>query len=294
MQYIYGYCELDAAPDRPTSAKVAPRRVLSGPTMETGKSSTVGAVLTGEHIAVALAMQAAGSGAKAHTHPNEQFNYILQGVMVSDIADEKQTFGRKGMIVHTPSMSVHTGQACPDEDMYFFAMKDTRHGITGPPVDGKYDGPLYLPGFGKRVDEPKKTTAQMMAESGTDAEGVATRYIYDFGHLAGRPGRNSSASVVPALQLASGVKGGLVISEKLQVAVLDMAPGAVLPTHVHDNEQFTLVAEGDVHAYVAGQSQRVAERFVIHVPPQTSHGIIAGTRGARIVTVQDTRFEFAG
>jgi quercetin dioxygenase-like cupin family protein len=68
----------------------------------------------------------------------------------------------------------------------------------------------------------------------------------------------------------------------------------VLPTHGHENEQFTLVAEGDVHAYVAGNSHRVKERFVIHVPPNVSHGIIAGTNGARIVTVQDTRFAFAG
>ena len=60
------------------------------------------------------------------------------------------------------------------------------------------------------------------------------------------------------------------------------------------SEQFTRVAEGDVHAYVAGNSHRVAERFVIHVPPKVSHGIIAGSKGARIVTVQDTRFEFAG
>jgi quercetin dioxygenase-like cupin family protein len=300
MQYIYGYNELDAAPDNPTSAKVTARRVLSGPTLETGKSSTIGAVLTGEHIAVALAGQAAGSGAKAHTHLNEQFNYILQGVMVSDIDDEKQTFGKTGMIVHTPSMSVHTGQACPDEDMLFFAMKDTRHGITGPPVDGVYDGPFYLPGFGKRSDEPKKSTTQMMAESGADPEGVKTRYIYDFANLGDdkkeRSGRKTSAQVIPPeqMQLPTGIKGGLLISEKLQVAVLDMAPGAVLPTHVHENEQFTLVAEGEVHAYVAGNSHRVRERFVIHVPPNVSHGIIAGTKGARIVTVQDTRFGFAG
>ena len=293
MQYIYGYGELDTAPDNPTSAKVAPRRVLSGPTIETAKSSTIGAVLYGEHIAVALAMQAAGSGAKAHSHPNEQFNYIVQGVMVSDINDEKQTFGKKGMIVHTPSLSIHTGQACPDEDMYFFAMKDTRHGITGPPIDGKHDGPFYLPGFGKRAQEPKRTTAQMMAESGTDPEGTNTRYIYDFDNLSERAGRVTSARMTPNLQLASGVKGGLLISEKLQVAVLDMAPGAVLPTHLHENEQFTLVAEGDVHAYVAGNAHRVAERFVIHVPPNVSHGIIAGSKGARIVTVQDTRFAFA-
>lgn len=295
MQYIYGYNELDTAPDNPTSAKVAPRRVLSGPTMETGKSSTIGAVLYGEHVAVALAGQAAGSGSKAHTHPNEQFNYILQGVMVSDINEEMQTFGKKGMIVHTPSMSVHTGQACPDEDMFFFAMKDTRHGITGPPVDGKYDGPFYLPGFGKRADEPKRTTAQMMAESGTDPEGANTRYIYDFNNLSDRPGRASSAQIMTPdqMQLPTGIKGGLLISEKLQVAVLDLAPGAVLPTHVHENEQFTLVAEGDVHAYVDGNSHKVAERFVIHMPPGVSHGVIAGSKGARIVTVQDTRFGFA-
>lgn len=294
MQYIYGYFELDTVPDNPTSAKVAARKIMSGPTLETAKASTIGAVLTGEHVAVALAMQPAGSGSKAHTHPNEQFNYILQGVMVSDIDAEKQTFGKQGMIVHTPAMSVHTGQACPDEDMYFFAMKDTRHGITGPPIDGQYDGPFYLPGYGKRAHEAKRTTTQMMSESGTDPEGAATRYIYDFAHLAERSGRRTSARMQPGVKLASGVEGGLLISEKLQVGVFNLAPGATLPTHAHDNEQFTLIAEGDVHAYVAGNSHRVKERFVIHAPPQTTHGIIAGSKGARIVTVQDTRFEFAG
>jgi quercetin dioxygenase-like cupin family protein len=294
VQYIYGYEELTIAPANPTSARVAPRRILSGDTFETAKSSTIGAVLYGEHVAVALAMQAAGSGAKAHTHPNEQFNYILQGVMVSDINAEKQTFGGKGMIVHTPSMSVHTGQACPDEDMYFFAMKDTRHGITGPPIDGKHDGPNYLPGFGKRASEPRRSTAQLMAEAGAHPHGKKTRYVYDFNDLSETPGRAASARMQAGLKLASGAEGGLLISEKLQVAVLNLAPGATLPTHEHDNEQFTLVAEGDVHAYVAGNSHRVEQRFVIHVPPRVSHGIIAGSKGARIVTVQDTRFAFAG
>lgn len=294
MQYIYGYNELNTVPDNPTSARVQARRILSGPTLETAKSSTTGAVLFGEHVAVALVMQAAGSGAKAHSHPNEQFNYVLQGVMVSDVNEEKQTFGEKGMIVHTPSMSIHTGQACPDEDMYFFAMKDTRHGITGPPVDGKHDGPLYLPGFGKRANEPRKTTAQMIAEKGADPAGVKTRYVYDFSKLVEKPGQATSARMQPDVQLTSGVKGGLLISEKLQVAVLDLAPGATLSAHAHDNEQFTLIAEGDVQADIGGTTQRVAERFVIHVPPKVMHGIVAGSNGARIVTVQDTRFTFAG
>ena len=296
MQYVYGFNELATAPDHPTSAEVTPRRLLSGPSIDKGKSSTMAAVLKGEHIIVALAGQQAGSGAKAHTHPNEQFNYILQGVMVSDIDSEKQTFGTKGAIVHTPSLLVHTGQGCSDEDLIFFAMKDTRHGIVGPPVDGKYDGPNYLPGFGARAHEPRKTTAQMMAESGTDPKGKKTRYVYDFNNLFERPGCATSAHMVPpeAMKWPVGVKAGLLISEKLQVAVFDLAPGAVLPTHVHENEQFTLIAEGDVHAYVAGNSHSVGERFVIHVPVNVSHGIIAGSKGARIVTVQDTRFAFAG
>ena len=294
MQYIYGYFDLDTVPDGPTSAKVAARKIMSGPTLETAKASTVGAVLTGEHVAVALAMQPAGSGSKAHTHPNEQFNYILQGVMVSDIEAEMQTFGQKGMVVHTPSMAVHTGQACPDEDLYFFAMKDTRHGIVGPPVDGVYDGPLYLPGFGKRASEPRKTTAQMMAESGTDPEGKATRYIYDFTNLTERPGRKTSAAMQPSVKLAAGVEGSLLISEKLQVGVFDLAPGATLPVHTHDNEQFTLIAEGDVQATINGQSHQVKARYAMHMPPGTAHGMVAGSNGARIVTVQDTRFAFAG
>ena len=46
-QYVYDFATLDRVPEGSTSAKVEPRRLLSGATLETGKSSTVGAVLTG-------------------------------------------------------------------------------------------------------------------------------------------------------------------------------------------------------------------------------------------------------
>ena len=50
MQYVYDFAALDRVPDGPTSAKVTARRLLSGPTLQTGKSSTVGAVLTGSSV----------------------------------------------------------------------------------------------------------------------------------------------------------------------------------------------------------------------------------------------------
>ena len=186
VQYVYDFALLDQVPAGATSARVAAKRLLSGPTLQTGKSSTVGAVLTGLHLIVTLGRQTRGSGAKAHTHPNEQINYIVQGVMTGEIEGE-QVFAPVDTLLHTPSRAVHTGMACPDEDLVFFAMKDTRHGIVGPPVDGQYNGPNFLPGFGTRATEAAQSTAQLMAACRGDTAGEKTRYIYDFARLAENP-----------------------------------------------------------------------------------------------------------
>ena len=174
VQYVYDFATLDRVPENPTSAQVAARRLLSGATLKTGKSSTIGAVLTGGRIILTLGTQTRGSGAKPHTHPNEQFNYIVQGTMMNEIEGEL-VFAGPGTMLHTPTGAVHTGLACPDEDLIFLAIKDTRHGIVGPPVDGQYTGPNYLPGFGTRSHEPMKSTTQLIAEAGRDPAGEKTR-----------------------------------------------------------------------------------------------------------------------
>lgn len=177
IQYVYDFAALERLPEGPTSVKVAARRLLSGPSLTTGKSSTVGAVLSGARIICTLGTQAQVSGAKAHTHPNEQFNYILQGTMTGEVEGDR-VFAPRGSILHTPGMAVHTGLACPEEDLVFLAIKDTRHGIVGPPVDGKYNGPNYLPGFGTRSHEARQSTAAIMAEAKRHP-GPGKRYVYD-------------------------------------------------------------------------------------------------------------------
>lgn len=294
IQYVYDFAMLDRVPEGPTSAKVAAKKLLSGPTLETGKSSTVGAVLTGERIIVALAGQSRGSGAKAHTHPNEQFNYILQGTMTGEIAGEL-VFALKDTLMHTPAQAVHTGLACPDEDLIFVAMKDTRHGIVGPPVDGKYDGPNYLPGFGTRAGERMKSTAELLAESGRDPAGVQTRYIYDFAHLSEKPGRASSAMVTPQLSAAPGSTGSVVTGETLHVGLLRYARGGRPQLHSHPNEQFTFVVEGTLRADIDGEETLVGKHGVVHVPAAVPHSLIAtAEQDALVVTVQDTRHNFVG
>jgi quercetin dioxygenase-like cupin family protein len=293
MQYVYDFAALDRVPDGPTSAKVTARRLLSGPTLQTGKSSTVGAVLTGSQIILTLGTQARGTGANAHTHPNEQFNYIVQGTMTGEQGGER-IFAPRGTVLHTPGGLVHTGLGCTEEDLVFLALKDTRHGITGPSVNGRYEGPNYLPGFGTRSGERMKSTAELMAESGRDPEGEKTRYVYDFARLENKPGRATSATVTPqVIPAASDAKGALLTGEKLHVAVLRYPRGGKSRLQENRNEQFTFVVEGTLKAEIAGEQFTVGRHCIAHIPPGVPHRLEAAGGEALVVTAQDARYSFA-
>jgi quercetin dioxygenase-like cupin family protein len=293
VQYVYDFATLDSVPDGPTSARVAARRLLSGPTLKTGKSSTVGAVLSGERIILTLGSQARGSGAKPHTHPNEQFNYIVQGTMVNEIEGEL-VFAGPGMLLHTPTAAVHTGLACPDEDLVFLAIKDTRHGIVGPPVDGQYTGPNYLPGFGTRASEPIKSTAELIDESGRDPAGEKTRYVYDFTGGPDKPGRAHKVKVAAAGQLPwSGATGTVITGELLHIGVLRYPHGASLSVNASPAERFVYVASGSLSGEVDGQSLTMGPRCIAHVPSGVPHGFAAaGADDALVVIAQDNRYPF--
>jgi quercetin dioxygenase-like cupin family protein len=289
LQHVYDFARLDRMPEAKTSLAVTARRLLSGDTLETGKSSTVGAVLTGQAIICTLGRQAAGTGAKAHSHPNEQFNYILQGTMMSDVEGDR-VFAHRGSILHTPGMAVHTGLACPDDDLVFFAMKDTRHGIVGPPVDGVYDGPNCFPGFGSRSGEPRVSTADILDEASKRAPGPGKRYVYDMRVLHDeRSGAASSAEVTPdsALRLPPGVTGKILTGERLHVCVLRLDPGAQFSNYREHNEQLVFVAEGEIEAVLHDdETLIVARHCVLHLPPAMHHEIVAPD-GATIVIAQD-------
>ena len=292
VQHVYDLRALDRVPEGATSLQVSARRLLSGPSLERGKSSTVGAVLAGSHIICTLGRQARGTGAKAHTHPNEQFNFVLQGTMMSDIEGDR-VFAARGMILHTPGMVVHTGLACPDEDLVFLALKDTRHGITGPPVDGKHDGPNCFAGFGSRSHEPAQTTADALAEATRLAPGPGKRYVYDMIRDADSWSGPASAIAKAGAELAlpAGINARLLTGERLHVAVLRFAPGSAIDRHAHENEQFTFVAEGALEVELEEDRLTVDEQSLLHVPPGASHALRA-PRGAVVVIAQDNRNGF--
>lgn len=141
--YAYDIGRLDAVPHGLLSAKVTPRDYISK------KSTSFGAALSGERVHVAVIGKVRATGTKLHTHPNEQFSFVLQGQARYEI--EGQTAeALPGSVTHIPPGTVHGVVAYPGEDVLTFVAKDTSHGMSGPPIDGIEDGPVYWPGFDPR------------------------------------------------------------------------------------------------------------------------------------------------
>ena len=115
----------------------------------TGYSTSKGGVVEGERMLVGYIHKAKGTGSRPHSHPNEQFNYILQGTL--DVEIDGQKFQAKaGSVVYVPANMEHSMVALPEEDVIFIAIKDLSHGIIGKATDGTMSGPRYMKGF-----EPK-------------------------------------------------------------------------------------------------------------------------------------------
>ena len=79
--------------------------ILGGPDYSTANGSCV----EGDRMVVALMRMPAGTGAEPHSHPNEQWIYILEGVFHATVG----------------------GKATADADVVFFTVKDGSYGLQG-------------------------------------------------------------------------------------------------------------------------------------------------------------------
>ena len=60
---------------------------------------------------------------------------------------------------------------------------------------------------------------------------------------------------IPPQMLADGYLARAVHGKRLTMAVVEAAPGAVLPEHRHDNEQFGMVIQGTVTFRIGGEER---------------------------------------
>src|SRR2546422_860812 len=104
----------------------AVNHILGGPDYSTAN----GACVEGDRMIVALMRMPAGTGAEPHSHPNEQWIYILQGTFRARVG-EQEIEAKPGSVVYIPANVVHSGEATPEEDVVFFTCKDASHSLHG-------------------------------------------------------------------------------------------------------------------------------------------------------------------
>jgi quercetin dioxygenase-like cupin family protein len=93
-------------------------------------SSAKGSWVTGERIIFGKIGMPRGTGADPHTHPNEQFIYLMKGRVRMDIEGDVRECG-PGEIIYIPADAVHSNAVVGGEDCEFITAKDTSWGIQG-------------------------------------------------------------------------------------------------------------------------------------------------------------------
>ncbi len=110
-------------------------------------STAEGPVVKGDTMFVAMITKKRGSGSQPHTHPFEQFNYVVKGALKACVDGEERLVAPGGLI-HIPANTVHTTVAHTDGDCVYLQLKEaTPMGVSGVPQDPGLKGPRYEPGF---------------------------------------------------------------------------------------------------------------------------------------------------
>jgi quercetin dioxygenase-like cupin family protein len=109
-------------------------------------SSATGSLVEGERSVMGLMRMPRGTGARPHSHPNEQWVYVIEGTLLVEVDGTKAEAG-PGCLIYFPPNSVHATVATADRDVVFLTSKDRTHGLWGTPTDTSTHGPRYQPGF---------------------------------------------------------------------------------------------------------------------------------------------------
>jgi quercetin dioxygenase-like cupin family protein len=101
-------------------------KIMGGPAYSTAH----GPCVEGDRMIVGLMRMNAGTGAEPHSHPNEQWIYVLQGTFHANIGGQEFDV-KPGSVVYIPANTIHAGKATPESDVVFFTVKDASHSLHG-------------------------------------------------------------------------------------------------------------------------------------------------------------------
>lgn len=105
-------------------------KIMGGPDYSTAH----GPCIEGDRMIVGLMRMPAGTGAERHSHPNEQWIYVLQGTFRGNVGGQPVE-AKPGMVLYIPANTLHSGGATAEGDVLFFTAKDGSFGLQGIKAD---------------------------------------------------------------------------------------------------------------------------------------------------------------
>jgi quercetin dioxygenase-like cupin family protein len=90
-------------------------------------------------------------------------------------------------------------------------------------------------------------------------------------------------SSLARLVIWDGVIGRAVQGERATLVVVELAPGAVVPEHRHDNEQLGVCAVGSLTFQIGGETRELGPGDTWEIRSDVPHSAEAGPEGAVLV-----------
>jgi len=87
------------------------------------------------------------------------------------------------------------------------------------------------------------------------------------------------------IQVWESVVARRVQGEKLTLAIVELAPNAIVPEHRHANEQCGLVIEGEVRFRIGDEERLLGPGGTWRILGDTPHQVVTGPEGAVVIDV---------
>lgn len=101
-------------------------QIMGGPAY----SPVFGSCVEGDRMIVALMRYPTGKPSDPHSHPNEQWIFIVEGEMEMQF-DGTWRKGKRGDCFYVPADKIHQARNESGKDCIFFTCKDAVHGLHG-------------------------------------------------------------------------------------------------------------------------------------------------------------------
>jgi quercetin dioxygenase-like cupin family protein len=95
----------------------------------------------------------------------------------------------------------------------------------------------------------------------------------------------ADAGAIPPQQIWDGVVGRTVHGERVSFSLVELAPGAVVPEHSHENEQVGILLQGSLEFTVGGETRELEPGGTWRILGNVPHSVATGPDGAVVVEV---------